>query len=113
MFWKLAKKTDSRSHDSFDAEFSNLVNYIRESAMRINKHTIAPKVFNNAMNWLQHDLFAKRFQWAYRFTFSVMKLTSGWVTKLYYFIIQLLAQTGTILIITMNRIYNCVYINYL
>lgn len=68
MFWKLAKKTDSRSHDSFDAEFRSLVEYVETSAMKVNAHLLTPKVFSNAMEWLRHDLYAKRFQWAYRFT---------------------------------------------
>ena len=69
MFWKLAKKTDSKSHDSFDAEFSSLVEFIENSAMSTNMHLRDPKVFKNAIEWLKIDLYSKRFQWAYRFTF--------------------------------------------
>lgn len=68
-FWKLAKKTDARSHGSFELEFSDLVSFVTDSATRIGMHLRNPKDVQKAITWLKTDLFEKRFQWAYRFTF--------------------------------------------
>jgi hypothetical protein len=69
-FWKLAKKTDARSCDSFDSEFVDLVEFIERSARNLGMDLRCPVEFKKAITWLKSDLYEKRFQWAYRFTFQ-------------------------------------------
>jgi hypothetical protein len=67
-FWKLAKKTDARSHDTFDSEFRDMVGFIKDSATRISMDLRSPVEVRKAITWLETDLYEKRYQWAYRFT---------------------------------------------
>ena len=69
-FWKLAKKTDARSHGSFDSEFADLVQFITDSATRIDMHLRNSKDLQKAINWLETDVYEKKNQWAYRYTFQ-------------------------------------------
>lgn len=69
-FWKLAKETDVRSVNTFDAEFKTLENLIRE-ATATSGHLVAnPKKVDLAMTWLSGRFYEKREQWAYRWTWS-------------------------------------------
>lgn len=70
-FWHIAKETDVRSRDTFDAEFDPLIEALAD--LDIEPDTDKWKKRESAIAWLE-SLRTRRERWAYRFTWSEQTL---------------------------------------
>lgn len=69
-FWRLAKETDLRSVDKFDAEFKLLEAAIVAATTSSGHAANNSEIVELALDWLRDVLYNKREQWAYRWTWS-------------------------------------------
>ena len=69
-FWKLAKETDSRSIETFEAEFASLEEAIRAATVSSGHSVNSVDKVELAKKWLRNRLYERREQWAYRWTWN-------------------------------------------